>query len=125
MMKAAAAVLGEEKVVSFWRCVVSIRSLKGVCFWICAGRTWFMCYYDSCLREDVPHRLGWLKSTSGAAVWIGAIVACGLCRGRGRLWDVWRVKMGQRHSADVEEDGAWYFLREAVLGEEERIGRKK
>jgi hypothetical protein len=31
-MKAAAAVLGEEKVVSFCRCVVSIRSLKEVCF---------------------------------------------------------------------------------------------
>jgi hypothetical protein len=33
--------------------------------------------------------------------------------------------MGQRHSANVEEDSAWYFLREAVLGEEERIGRKE
>jgi hypothetical protein len=52
---------------------------------------------------NVPHKLGWLKSTSGAAVWIGAIVACGLGRGRGRLWDVGRVKMVQRHSASVEE----------------------
>jgi hypothetical protein len=25
---------------------------------------------------NVPHKLGWLKSTSGAAVWIGAIVCC-------------------------------------------------
>jgi hypothetical protein len=32
--------------------------------------------------------------------------------------------MVQRHSANVEEGGAWDFLRETVLGEEERSGRK-
>jgi hypothetical protein len=69
---------------------------------VCDRRAWFICYQNSWSREDVPHKLVWLKSTRGAAVWIGAIVACGLGRGCGRLWDVGRVKMVQKHSASVE-----------------------
>jgi hypothetical protein len=54
-------------------------------------------------------------------------VACGLGRGQGRLWDVvGRVKMVQRHSELGFGRGRrlGFFLREVLLGEEERRGRK-